>query len=1093
MADKVGKKTGKKTQVGKDVYKTPKGKNVSEISSTFKYKGKWINVPSIHKGYKYDDDILKLMLDVGVIEPTSVHDSRKEAEAEARDRTDRLKFNEGGMATEDAEGRRRRADQDRESITFKEAATFVAEMTPIVGDAMAAKQIYDEVMKADPDYKLIAALGGAAVVGLIPGVGDAVAAGIRKTADVAKRIEMDPNRVGMMGGNIRLKPKKTEYDAMIADLDKAETIDEWQTNAKALIKEGRVQDPVIRTPELEDSTRQLLEGKITRDQHLANVDEFKPVSGYDQLPREPSDKAVVFGLNDAQRKDGHFLIDNNKKLGVNKSSLKVGDDFNGRLDIPAYNAYDVWIVTGNSKQAEKGKHYLKAVHYEATDDKPVRFLASEKTSERIGTGEKGKTPYATVAGRVKDLDVEKIRATAAELLDDPEWTQVGFDPRRQGGFYVRAGENKHVPVREATEVIQIGPLVLAKNAKLDLEYQGYSEGGMSVQDQMEMNFGTRGVDPVSGNEVPVGSLPEEVRDDIPAQLSEGEYVVPADVVRYYGVKFFEDLRTEAKLGFDAMDAAGRIGGEPVAMNADDEGLGLDLSDLEVVEVQAMSEGGDAKGAYTFDNIKKKLVRKQAENKPVFRNRAEEIIYNIRNMFGDRDDKPKKATDKPPIDFGFGGNPMERAERKYGSPSSPTKNESYRPSSATQREVYKPKTNQPSILEQINFNEGGTTSVVDEGTTGQLLPDDFDPVLDSVGGGVMEMREYQNAAGHTLMIPFLNGVPQTVIPDGYFPVGSAPVVTPVNTAASGSRNDDDDDDKDITEPFNYKELTIDELTEEVKNLQETPNFLGTGIFSGIISLAQKRHRNKLIQEIDRRLSNESFNNPNAEVFGPERSYLENLKEVAEAPPEKGMVGKLIDKITGEETEQPNLPNLEEPTYGELPSIKEVGEAQVEESYTPEAVTDTSPSPSREKSAAEQIQESIKDAADRRVIEEAKKISAEAAQKAFKTSTGTPQPTPVNEMSDRVKRARQNTQEVLKDMRDRGASREERTAAMAAGARTEQVLKDLDRGVVRGFEKGGSVDKPKVKEVVKGLKKASKSHAKQAEQLEKAMKAKKKKSK
>ena len=40
------------------------------------------------------------------------------------------------------------------------------------------------------------------------------------------------------------------------------------------------------------------------------------------------------------------------------------------------------------------------------------------------------------------------------------------------------------------------------------------------------------VDPVSGNEVPPGSLPEEVRDDIPARLSEGEYVVPADVLRF---------------------------------------------------------------------------------------------------------------------------------------------------------------------------------------------------------------------------------------------------------------------------------------------------------------------------------------------------------------------------------------------------------------------------------------------------------------------------------------------------------------------------------------------------------------------------------
>ena len=147
-----------------------------------------------------------------------------------------------------------------------------------------------------------------------------------------------------------------------------------------------------------------------------------------------------------------------------------------------------------------------------------------------------------------------------------------FDPRRQGGFYVRAGENKHVPVREATEVIQIGPLVLAKNAKLDLEYQGYSEGGMALEEQMSMNFGdvpdnTIGVDPVSGNEIPLGSTAENVRDDIPAQLSEGEIVMAADVVRFHGVKLFEDLRAQAKMGYAEMAEEGRIGGEPMEMTS----------------------------------------------------------------------------------------------------------------------------------------------------------------------------------------------------------------------------------------------------------------------------------------------------------------------------------------------------------------------------------------------------------------------------------------------------------------------------------------------------------------------------------------------
>ena len=67
-----------------------------------------------------------------------------------------------------------------------------------------------------------------------------------------------------------------------------------------------------------------------------------------------------------------------------------------------------------------------------------------------------------------------------------------------------------------------------------------------------------GVEEESGNHVPPGSMPEEVADDIPAMLSEGEYVVPADVVRWHGVKFLEGLRCEAKMGMGLMSQDGRI-------------------------------------------------------------------------------------------------------------------------------------------------------------------------------------------------------------------------------------------------------------------------------------------------------------------------------------------------------------------------------------------------------------------------------------------------------------------------------------------------------------------------------------------------------
>jgi hypothetical protein len=122
---------------------------------------------------------------------------------------------------------------------------------------------------------------------------------------------------------------------------------------------------------------------------------------------------------------------------------------------------------------------------------------------------------------------------------------------------------------------------------------------MALNDEMDavLASGKADVDPVSGNEVPTGSLPEEVRDDVPANLSEGEYVVPADVVRFFGVKFFEDIRAEAKRGFSDMESNGRIGGDPVGMEMGDDELPFDLSELQMVEdgEPEMYKGGYVKG------------------------------------------------------------------------------------------------------------------------------------------------------------------------------------------------------------------------------------------------------------------------------------------------------------------------------------------------------------------------------------------------------------------------------------------------------------------------------------------------------------------
>ena len=97
------------------------------------------------------------------------------------------------------------------NVTPMDAARFVAEATPIIGDAMAAKQVWDEATSVNPNWALVGLLGGATVLGLFPFIGDAAANAVRSGArgllDTAKRVEVGPNSMGSLLGNVRLKPK----------------------------------------------------------------------------------------------------------------------------------------------------------------------------------------------------------------------------------------------------------------------------------------------------------------------------------------------------------------------------------------------------------------------------------------------------------------------------------------------------------------------------------------------------------------------------------------------------------------------------------------------------------------------------------------------------------------------------------------------------------------------------------------------------------------------------------------------------------------------------------------------------------------------
>ncbi len=129
----------------------------------------------------------------------------------------------------------------------------------------------------------------------------------------------------------------------------------------------------------------------------------------------------------------------------------------------------------------------------------------------------------------------------------------------------------------------------------------YEEGGLSDQG------GT--VDPVSGNEVPPGALQEEVRDDIDAKLSEGEFVFPADVVRYIGLEKLMMMRQQAKQGLSMMEKMGQMSNADDAVMEDtapaavfDIPDDMDMPAVMVAELE-MAEGGDVQGEKRYKSFR----------------------------------------------------------------------------------------------------------------------------------------------------------------------------------------------------------------------------------------------------------------------------------------------------------------------------------------------------------------------------------------------------------------------------------------------------------------------------------------------------------
>jgi len=223
------------------------------------------------------------------------------------------------------------------------------------------------------------------------------------------------------------------------------------------------------------------------------------------------------------------------------------------------------------------------------------------------------------AGMINDAQFYKMRNKSNmdfynALEKDPEYIklknkdrarQERIDPPRPPNIfrnikdYVKEIQRKK---SDLSRIRRIRPTISKQFFGDEVGQLKFNKGGIAMEQQMEL-FNEGGLkdeggmtDKESGNNVPSGSSRAEVRDDVPAMLSEGEFVLPADVVRFIGLDRLMQIRQDAKMGLKKMEAMGQMGNSDEAVIPDD--MPFDMDDIIVIEDdedEEMYMGGDVGG------------------------------------------------------------------------------------------------------------------------------------------------------------------------------------------------------------------------------------------------------------------------------------------------------------------------------------------------------------------------------------------------------------------------------------------------------------------------------------------------------------------
>ena len=213
-------------------------------------------------------------------------------------------------------------------------------------------------------------------------------------------------------------------------------------------------DVTKRVPELTRAANMLETGEVTASEYDKLVNSLKPVAPYSFVPAPAT-------YEDAMR----ALTKNKQPMYGKASEIPAGEQTDLRLDIPAYKDHGVWVNSIHRKDAP-------TVYDSVSSVKNATMIGAPDKALKVAKGGP-KAPFAVIRGEWNPISQEEAVKKAQENIASGEWVQVGYDPERHGYFYDRSTME---PIAGAEEIIQIGPLVIAKNpayaAKAEQKFAG---------------------------------------------------------------------------------------------------------------------------------------------------------------------------------------------------------------------------------------------------------------------------------------------------------------------------------------------------------------------------------------------------------------------------------------------------------------------------------------------------------------------------------------------------------------------------------------------------------------------------------------------